>query len=743
MRTSNQKYYQRPGITSVVLFLCAFFMLCQLFAQQIFGQQMFRQQMFGQQTFAPLVKDTLIESSMKAHIFELPRHAERLEIGAEIQYYEDTEKTLTFGNITSPAMLSHWKTYQKQTLSFGFKRSQYWLRFALLNPSPQQNDWLIEFAFPSLDSIELYSPQSDGHYGRHQMGDQLPFAKREIHHRTFVTRLNLPDSEPHVYYLRVATASTTIIPITLYRNDEFIAYSNQWQLFYGWLLGALMILIAYHVILFIFTRETSYVFYVVYMCGVLFYTATFNGFTAQYIFPENATLLQYAMIFSIGLAFIGLVLFTRAFLNTPLIAPRFDIVLRLLAAYLLVVSSATLFADYLTVNIIMSSSMLPVVAICYGIAVSVSWRVRSRQHLYFLVGSFWLMLGGCLASLMTIGILPNNTLTRNSVQIGAIIESTLFALALSYRYKVLQEEKKRVQEENFRLIRDANESLKLAVKKRTAELQEKNTDLGAANEEIQRQMEIQTDQAREIELANTTLQEQNEKLNALDHEKNEIIGIVAHDLKNPISAVRGLAELVQSGFAEPEQIPEITNQIVHTADRMLELVRNLLDVNRLESGMVQFRPVEFDIAPMAESTVWQYSQAAKAKRITLHYRLETDVSTVYADEQATMQVLENLISNAIKYSPHGKQVFIRISSNDNYVCLEVKDEGPGLSDEDKSKLFSKFARLSARPTGGEYSTGLGLSIVKKMVVAMNGKVWCESEYGNGATFIVELPSQSS
>jgi signal transduction histidine kinase len=504
-----------------------------------------------------------------------------------------------------------------------------------------------------------------------------------------------------------------------------------------------MILIAYHIILFVFTRETSYVFYVAYMCGVLFYTATFNGFTAQYILPEGGMPLQYAMIFSLSLAFIGLVLFTRIFLNTAGIAPRFDIALRLLTAYLLIVSASAIFANYLTVNIVLSSSILPVVAICYSAAISVTWRLRSRQHLYFLVGSFWLMLAGCIASLMTMGILPNNSLTRNSVQIGAIIESVLFALALSHRYKVLQQEKKRTQEENFHLIRDANESLKSAVEERTAELQEKNTDLGAANEEIQRQMEIQTDQAREIELANTTLQEQNEKLNALDHEKNEIIGIVAHDLKNPIIAIHGLAELVQSGFAEPEQIPEITSQIVHTANRMLELVRNLLDVNRLESGTVQFHPVEFDLAPMAESTVWQYTQTASVKHITLHYRLETDVSMVYADEQATMQVLENLVSNAVKYSPHGKQVFIRISSKDDYVRLEVEDEGPGLSDEDKSKLFSKFARLSARPTGGEYSTGLGLSIVKKMVVAMNGKVWCESEYGKGATFIVELPSPSS
>jgi signal transduction histidine kinase len=120
---------------------------------------------------------------------------------------------------------------------------------------------------------------------------------------------------------------------------------------------------------------------------------------------------------------------------------------------------------------------------------------------------------------------------------------------------------------------------------------------------------------------------------------------------------------------------------------------------------------------------------------------------VLADKQAFWQVLDNFISNAVKYSPRGKNVWVRTLSrrdeSGNLVGrLEVQDEGPGISESDMKKLFGKFARLSARPTGGEHSTGLGLSIVKKMVEAMNGKVWCESELGKGATFIVELPSQT-
>ena len=113
------------------------------------------------------------------------------------------------------------------------------------------------------------------------------------------------------------------------------------------------------------------------------------------------------------------------------------------------------------------------------------------------------------------------------------------------------------------------------------------------------------------------------------------------------------------------------------------------------------------------------------------------------DPNITRQVLDNLISNAIKYSPPGKPVSVRLLQTESAVRCEIQDEGPGLSDTDQQKLFGKFARLTAQPTGGEHSTGLGLFIVKKLVTAMNGKVWCESELGKGATFVVEFGTVKS
>jgi signal transduction histidine kinase len=125
------------------------------------------------------------------------------------------------------------------------------------------------------------------------------------------------------------------------------------------------------------------------------------------------------------------------------------------------------------------------------------------------------------------------------------------------------------------------------------------------------------------------------------------------------------------------------------------------------------------------------------KNIIISRNIEEKV-IVLADKNYVEQVLENLVSNAIKFSPFERTVFINLTSQNGKAISEVKDQGPGLSEDDKKKLFGKYQKLSAKPTGNEISTGLGLSIVKKFVEAMNGAIWCESELGKGASFFVEF-----
>ncbi len=270
-----------------------------------------------------------------------------------------------------------------------------------------------------------------------------------------------------------------------------------------------------------------------------------------------------------------------------------------------------------------------------------------------------------------------------------------------------------------------------------------------AFQDITERKKAEADQIRliqECEAKNAALrysqeiENKNAELLKLNQEKNEFLGIAAHDLKNPLSTIQGFAELILSNsISSKEEILEFVEHIEKSSRQMFDLITNLLDVNRIESGKLNIEPMNINILPTIDYLVKSYTERAKAKDITLHFETsEAEEYIVFFDQAALHQVLDNLISNAVKYSPLGKNVFIRLSKNDQFVRCKIQDEGPGFNSEEQEKLFGKFTRLSPKPTGGENSTGLGLFIVKKLLESMNGKVWCESEHGKGATFIITL-----
>ena len=290
--------------------------------------------------------------------------------------------------------------------------------------------------------------------------------------------------------------------------------------------------------------------------------------------------------------------------------------------------------------------------------------------------------------------------------------------------------------------------LQMLVREQTLELQQ-------SNEEVHRHLEALDKQAREIEQANGVLREKNTLLQTLHQEKDEFLGIAAHDLRNPLTSIQLAAELIRKARSLPNSetlVQEQLSKIALLTERMTGIISNFLGMNALESGSMQFERKEQLLVPILTEVVEEYQLKADLKSIKILTELPSNDRglSVYTDKQVLEEILENLISNAIKFSPFGKNVYVRVaecSPPEQFVRIEIQDEGQGISDAEKEHLFKKFTRLSTRPTGGEDSTGLGLSIVKKMVEAMQGRVWCESETSDGrpngrptgATFIVELP----
>ncbi len=238
---------------------------------------------------------------------------------------------------------------------------------------------------------------------------------------------------------------------------------------------------------------------------------------------------------------------------------------------------------------------------------------------------------------------------------------------------------------------------------------------------------------------------QNKRLADLNKEKDEFLGIAAHDLRNPLSKIQFIAEKMsyKADSFTPDLIKEASADIAHTVAGMMELVSNLLDVNAIEQGHLRTELNPIEIEHIVEHIVRDYDARAAKKKITLHYTHDPALPLVLADEVAIVQILDNLISNAVKYSPFNKSVTVRLLTETDAVRLEVEDAGPGISDDDQKKMFRKFARLSAQPTGGEHTIGLGLSIVKKLVEDIKAEISVRSVLGKGTTFIVRIPLAST
>ncbi len=233
------------------------------------------------------------------------------------------------------------------------------------------------------------------------------------------------------------------------------------------------------------------------------------------------------------------------------------------------------------------------------------------------------------------------------------------------------------------------------------------------------------------------LEKTNGKLVAMNAEKNEFLGIAAHDLKNPLSVVLMNGEMIKE-LDDARQTPALVDSIIAAAQRMHRLITNLLDVNAIEEGRFTSNIVKCDFGDLVRECAKHNLPGATHKGISIQLDVPEGIF-VRTDCTATVQILDNLISNAIKYSPFGTTIQVRLLGDANHAWVEVSDQGPGISTEDQKKLFQKYSRLSAVPTGGESSTGLGLAIARRLAEAMSGSIECRSTLGNGSTFSLRLP----
>jgi len=230
-----------------------------------------------------------------------------------------------------------------------------------------------------------------------------------------------------------------------------------------------------------------------------------------------------------------------------------------------------------------------------------------------------------------------------------------------------------------------------------------------------------------------------DQMRQLAEDKDELLGILAHDLKNYLGGMNVSAGLLQRQIARfgDGRANQLAENIARSSSQSLSFVKEFLANAAADHGFV-FNNIPVNLVEIAATAARHFEEAAKQKGITIEMDFPSATVEALADVSALDQVLDNLVSNAIKFSPSGKRVFVSARLTDLHAECIVRDEGPGFSASDKARMFRRYGRLSARPTAGEPSTGLGLSIVRKLVLGMGGGLQCESEEGKGTVFIIQL-----
>ncbi len=231
----------------------------------------------------------------------------------------------------------------------------------------------------------------------------------------------------------------------------------------------------------------------------------------------------------------------------------------------------------------------------------------------------------------------------------------------------------------------------------------------------------------------------------LEQMKTQFVSMVSHELRTPLTSIKGSLGLILAGAAGeiPPQAKTFLEIAAQSTERLIRIVNDLLDLSKMEAGKIQLRPERLSPRKIVEECITELKSFADQREVTVENQVPENLPDIYADRDRIKQAIINLMSNAIKFSPKGEKVIVGGEvCDDRFVCLWVKDNGPGISPEDQEKIFDKFVQVRKKAVSPTEGTGLGLPITKQIVEMHGGRIWVESEVGKGSTFFFTVPIYS-
>ncbi|MBZ2189232.1 sensor histidine kinase [Alcanivorax sp. JB21] len=619
-------------------------------------------------------------SAMASLIVPTPDDKDLL-LGRQVDVLVDPEGAWDIDDV-STTFAGRFQPSQSANPSFGFTRSVIWLRFTLDLDQVSGRNWFLIQRHPIVDHMHLYMPDGQGGFDVSHMGDVLPFGERVMQVREFVFPLNMDLRGPQTYYMKVHGLGALHIEMRLSSTQGLVERTYREQLAFGLFLGGVVAMLLYNLLLFFTVRDTSYLYYLLFIVGFALSFVNINGLGLQYLWPELPVINEY-FPFLMGITMAAVIQFSRRFLGLDQRRPRQDRVLRyLLHGTVLLTVLSLVIPPPLSYFMIVFWVLLIVPTLTI-----VSWQTwragYQAARLYVLAWFFFL--GGCgVFALMNLGVLPHLAVTNYAPHFGGAWAIILMSLALGDRIKLLQRERDEMAED-----------------------------------------------------ARLTLESHVAEVERMDRDKTLFLEYLSHELNTPLNWLAG-ARLVHSSEAQTD-LADVVGMVQHGQDRLQQLVSTSLRYFDLvgregEPALSHCQPMW-----MLDDLLQQQEKNFKARNLTLHNRVPADLLLVGCEKELK-EVLGMALENAAHYSDADSDIVAdaEIDTRRHLATIRITDTGRGLDGCDLERIFQPFFMIGS----GHQANGFGLSLptAKLMMDHMGGEMWAESAgRGAGLTLCVRLP----